>query len=217
MEINTLISSYAVWRKFKNQTSVLILTEKEKIISEFIIGSIDGSGYLSRSIDEMIDDIAFTQNEIVSSNDMKKVLDMIQSLEPAGITSRNLQECLSLQLRRKSKTDEILIVKNYWWRFWIVFKTFKKCGKIWCWWIFTPKSLNEIEKLNPKPGGSISSFTGNNHIVPDFILSVNENQISQFEWKMLQTFMFQEITLKCWKDTKVQKWNLRPKKKLFNL
>ena len=40
------------------------------------------------------------------------------------------------------------------------------------------KGLNEIEKLNPKPGGSISSFSENNHIVPDFILNVSENDIT---------------------------------------
>ena len=62
------ISSHtSLHENLKNQTNVLILTEKEKIISDFIIGSIDESGYLSRSIDELIDDIAFTQNQIVSS------------------------------------------------------------------------------------------------------------------------------------------------------
>ena len=58
----------------KNQTNVLILTEKEKVISEFIIGSIDESGYLSRSVDELVDDIAFTQNEIISSKEIKKCI-----------------------------------------------------------------------------------------------------------------------------------------------
>ena len=63
------ISSHtSLHENLKNQTNVLILSEKEKVISEFIIGSIDESGYLSRSIEELIDDIAFTQNEIISSS-----------------------------------------------------------------------------------------------------------------------------------------------------
>ena len=107
-EKNTPISSHtSLHENLKNQTNVLILSEKEKIISEFIIGSIDESGYLSRSIEELIDDIAFTQNEIISSKEIKNVLDMIQNLEPPGIAARNLQECLSIQLKRKPKSDDI--------------------------------------------------------------------------------------------------------------
>ena len=74
-EKNTPISSHtSLHENLKNQTNVLILSEKEKIISEFIIGSIDESGYLSRSIEELVDDIAFTQNEIISSKEIKNVL-----------------------------------------------------------------------------------------------------------------------------------------------
>ncbi|RPG60812.1 MAG: RNA polymerase sigma-54 factor, partial [Flavobacteriaceae bacterium TMED206] len=107
------ISSHtSLHENLKNQTNVLILSKKEKIISDFIIGSIDESGYLSRSIDELIDDIAFTQNEIISSKEIKNVLSMIQNLEPPGIASRNLQECLSLQLKRKPKTNDTLIASK---------------------------------------------------------------------------------------------------------
>ena len=176
------ISSHtSLHENLKNQTNVLILTKKEKIVSDFIIGSIDESGYLSRSIDELIDDIAFTQNEIISSKEIKNVLSMIQNLEPPGIASRNLQECLSLQLKRKPKTNDTLIASKVIDEGFDLFskKHFKKMQEK-----FNlnqnslKKGLNEIEKLNPKPGGSISSFSENNHIVPDFILTVNENHIS---------------------------------------
>ena len=176
------ISSHtSLHENLKNQTNVLILSKKEKIISDFIIGSIDESGYLSRSIDELIDDIAFTQNEIISSKEIKNVLSMIQNLEPPGIASRNLQECLSLQLKRKPKTNDTLIASKVIDEGFDLFskKHFKKMQEK-----FNlnqnslKKGLNEIEKLNPKPGGSISSFSENNHIVPDFILTVNENHIS---------------------------------------
>ena len=176
------ISSHtSLHENLKNQTNVLILTEKEKIISDFIIGSIDESGYLSRSIDELIDDIAFTQNQIVSSKELKNVLGMIQNLEPPGIASRNLQECLSLQLKRKFKTNEILIATKIIDEGFDLFskKHFEKMQeKFDIDQHLLKKGLSEIEKLNPKPGGSISSFSENNHIVPDFILSVNENFIN---------------------------------------
>ena len=181
-EKSTPISSHtSLHENLKNQTNVLILTEKEKVISEFIIGSIDESGYLSRSIDELIDDIAFTQNEIISSKQIKKVLNMIQNLEPPGIASRNLQECLSLQLKRKPQTNEISIASKIIDDGFDLFskKHFKKMQeKFSIDQNLLKKGLNEIEKLNPKPGGSISSFSENNHIVPDFILTVNESHIS---------------------------------------
>ena len=176
------ISSHtSLHENLKNQTNVLIFSEKEKIISEFIIGSIDESGYLSRSIEELIDDIAFTQNEIISSKEIKNVLNMIQNLEPPGIASRNLQECLSIQLKRKPKTDETLIASKIIDEGFHLFskKHFKKMQeKFNVDENLLKKGLNEIEKLNPKPGGSISSFSENNHIVPDFILNVNENHIN---------------------------------------
>ena len=181
-EKSTPISSHtSLHENLKNQTNVLILTEKEKVISEFIIGSIDESGYLSRSIDELIDDIAFTQNEIISSKQIKKVLNMIQNLEPPGIASRNLQECLSLQLKRKPQTNEVSIASKIIDDGFDLFskKHFKKMQeKFSIDQNLLKKGLNEIEKLNPKPGGSISSFSENNHIVPDFILTVNESHIS---------------------------------------
>ena len=181
-EKSTPISSHtSLHENLKNQTNVLILTEKEKVISEFIIGSIDESGYLSRSTDELIDDIAFTQNEIISSKQIKKVLNMIQNLEPPGIASRNLQECLSLQLKRKPQTNEISIASKIIDDGFDLFskKHFKKMQeKFSIDQNLLKKGLNEIEKLNPKPGGSISSFSENNHIVPDFILTVNESHVS---------------------------------------
>ena len=181
-EKSTPISSHtSLHENLKNQTNVLILTEKEKVISEFIIGSIDESGYLSRSTDELIDDIAFTQNEIISSKQIKKVLNMIQNLEPPGIASRNLQECLSLQLKRKPQTNEVSIASKIIDDGFDLFskKHFKKMQeKFSIDQNLLKKGLNEIEKLNPKPGGSISSFSENNHIVPDFILTVNESHIS---------------------------------------
>ena len=181
-EKNTPISSHtSLHENLKNQTNVLILTEKEKVISEFIIGSIDESGYLSRSVDELVDDIAFTQNEIISSMEIENVLTIIQNLEPPGIASRNLQECLSIQLKRKPKSDDVSIASKIIDEGFDLFskKHFKKMQeKFNIDQDLLKKGLNEIEKLNPKPGGSISSFSENNHIVPDFILNVNENHIN---------------------------------------
>ena len=74
------------------QMGNLIFDEKETKISEFLIGSIDDSGYIRRTNDEIIDDLAFTQNLLVSDDELNKVLKLIQTLDPPGIGSRSLKE-----------------------------------------------------------------------------------------------------------------------------
>ena len=81
----------------------LILEADERPIAEFLIGSIDNSGYLRRSVEDIIDDLAFTQNIIVDQKKLKNILKKIHTLDPPGVGARTLQECLSIQLARKEK------------------------------------------------------------------------------------------------------------------
>ena len=70
-------------------------------VAEFIIGSIDESGYLRRSNEELVDDLAFTQNLMVDNSIVEKIIKSVQSLDPVGVGARSLQECLKLQLEKK--------------------------------------------------------------------------------------------------------------------
>jgi RNA polymerase sigma-54 factor len=159
------------------QLGLRILTEKQTIIAETIIGNLDDSGYLQRDVDAMIDDLAFSQNIQVSDDDILEVLHIIQEFDPAGIGGRNLQECLLIQLRRKKDEDKasidnaILILEQYFNEF--VKKHYEKIMK---------KAriseqdlkdaLAEILKLNPKPGNSLSETTKVNHyVIPDFMIN----------------------------------------------
>ena len=85
------------------QMGNLILNEDEMLIAEFLIGSIDDSGYIRRSDDELIDDLAFTQNIFIDKNQLNKVIRSVQSLDPPGVGARSLKECLQLQLEKKKK------------------------------------------------------------------------------------------------------------------
>ena len=85
------------------QTTNLILTENEMKVAEFIIGSIDESGYLRRNNQELLDDLAFTQNINIESSQLEKIIISVQSIDPPGVGARSLQECLKLQLKRKKK------------------------------------------------------------------------------------------------------------------
>ena len=166
-----------------SQIGLRILSEKQQILVEQILGNIDGDGYLRRELENIVDDLAFTQNIVVTEEELKEVLDIVQDLDPAGVGARSLQECLLLQIKRKEIEDEVIglaykLLDKYFDEF-----TKKHYDKI--------KSrldigddelrdaLEEILKLNPKPGGSFSDplNKSNQHIVPDFMLELNEDEL----------------------------------------
>jgi len=162
------------------QIGSLILTEEEKIIAEFIVGSIDESGYLRRSIEDLIDDLAFTQGILVEKEKVEYVLEKVQSIDPAGVGARNLQECLALQLERKETSLALLVAKKIISEGFELFskKHFKKMlDKFDVDEDLFKEGLAEIEKLNPKPGGAMSGIFQNTHIVPDFILTIENGEI----------------------------------------
>lgn len=164
----------------KTQIGSLILSETEQIIAEFIVGSIDESGYLRRSIDDLVDDLAFTQSLMVTEKDVENVLKKVQQIDPAGVGARNLQECLSLQLDRKEVSVAILMASK------IIKEGFELFSKKHYTKmqerfdvdeVLLKQGLHEIEKLNPKPGGAMSGIFQNTHIVPDFILTLDNGEI----------------------------------------
>ena len=174
-------SSPSFHQYLDNQSRNLILNDKEKPLCEFLIGSIDESGYLRREVDDIIDDLAFTQNIITTRDDVISVLKKIQDLDPPGVGARSLQECLLIQLNKKTNQKESILnsIKIIESEFELFSK--KKFSKL------SEKlnlsdndlkeSIDEISKLNPKPGGSISSEFSNNTIIPDFILKIEEGEL----------------------------------------
>lgn len=173
-------ATFSFHQYLDDQSKNLILNEKHKPICEFLIGSIDESGYLRREIEDIIDDLAFTQNIISSKEEILSVLEKIQELDPPGVGARSLKECLLLQLRRKnlkeSIENSIKIIEND-------FDSFsnKKFSKLSDRLNLSEQKLKEaieeISKLNPKPGGSITSDFANNTITPDFILTIEEGNL----------------------------------------
>jgi RNA polymerase sigma-54 factor len=161
-----------------NQLNTVYLSEEEWSIAEFLIGSVDESGYIRRPLTDILDDLAFTQNIYTDEKTIEKVLNIVQELDPPGVAARSLEECLTLQLKRKGPTPSIELAIT------ILEKSFDQ---------FTKKhykkliqkhniskdelknAISEIEKLNPKPGGS---YAGNNriveHVVPDFSIRIVE-------------------------------------------
>jgi len=166
------------YENLQNQLDLLALSDKDYIVGQQIIGSLDDDGYLRRPILSLIDDLAFSQNVIVEEEDVEDILKIVQSFDPAGIGARNLQECLAIQLRKKDLTNPIIqqammVVENYLDEF-----TKKHYDKIEKQLGVNSEELkeivNEILKLNPKPGDSGAAAGKQLQIIPDFHISNND-------------------------------------------
>ena len=164
-----------------NQLNTFRLSDEERDIAEFLVGSVDESGYIRRSLSDIVDDLAFTQSIYTDEEKVENILKKVQQLDPAGVAARSLQECLSIQLHRKEKHPDIELAIE------IIDQAFEK---------FTKKhykklmqkfdvseeqlkeAIHEIERLNPKPGGS---YSGNNriveHVVPDFAIKIVDGEL----------------------------------------
>lgn len=141
-------------------------------IADYIIGNIDGNGYLSRPLQSIGDDLLFRENIGVSHHTLERVLSAIRQLDPPGIAASSLQECLILQLERQpesqTRNDALSILKEYFEPF-----SMKHYHKIISGLRLSDTRLKaavgKIRSLNPKPGSGFSRTEGDN-IAPDFIL-----------------------------------------------
>lgn len=164
-----------------NQLNTFILRDDERDIAEFLVGSIDDMGYIRRTTQDIVDDLAFTQGIYTDETTVERILHLVQELEPAGVGARDLQECLLLQLKHKTPSDSINLAINVIEQQFDAFSK-KHYDKLLQKFDISQqqlrKAIDEIEKLNPKPGGS---FDGNQkmieHIVPDFTIRIVEGEL----------------------------------------
>lgn len=172
--------------QLKSQLGLRKLSEEQEVLAEYILGNIDDDGYLRRDLEAIADDLAFSIGLETSYETLHEVLMIIQEFDPAGVGARNLQECLLLQIERKDLEHKVTalalnILKNQFEEF-----TNKHYDKIIQRLSITEEdlkaALEEILRLNPKPGGAIGESQGKSfhHIVPDFILEESENELQLY-------------------------------------
>ena len=166
--------------KLKEQMDMQILTDKEKQIMEYLIGSLDEDGLLRKDLDSICDELIIYHNIDVSEKEIEHVLHKLQSFDPAGVGGRSLQECLLLQVKRLPKgvlrktMEEVF--EDYFDEF-----TKKHWDKIKSGLELNETQLetlkDEIRKLNPKPGASLGETDGRNmqQINPDFIVDTADD------------------------------------------
>lgn len=163
------------------QIGFVITNERERIIAEQLIGSLEDDGYLRRNIESIVNDLAFTVGFETDYQEVEAVLLKVQQLDPAGIGARDLQECLSIQLHRKHIADDqalqiaIRLIDQY-------FDDFSKRHysqlqqKLSIDEALLKKAIKIIMHLNPKPGGSEAGEVAP-FLQPDFIVSQSEGKL----------------------------------------
>jgi len=158
------------------------LTEKEEEIADHLIGSLDDAGYLRRDLTAVEDDLAFSRNVMATQEEILKVLREVQDLDPAGVGARNLQECLLIQLKARKNKDlhsriALEILENYFEEFTKKHYT-KILNKLEIENEDLKEAIDEILRLNPKPGNSSNTSSKNvQSVVPDFDLKVKDGEI----------------------------------------
>ncbi|MEE2772158.1 MAG: RNA polymerase factor sigma-54 [Bacteroidota bacterium] len=165
----------------KNQLSTFRFGETEREIAEFLVGSVDESGYIRRTIMDIVDDLAFTQNVYTDEETVEKVLQKVQKLDPSGVGARDLQECLLIQLNRKEPTKQVELATD------ILDRSFDQFTKKHYKKLLTRHDISEdelreaievIEHLNPKPGGAYSGNTRIvEHVTPDFTIKIEDGEL----------------------------------------
>ena len=168
------------------QIGELRLTEKQQQLMQYLVGSLDDDGYLRKELDTIADELIIYQNLDTTEEELEEVLVMLQTLDPAGIGARNLQECLLLQIERQSSSGKLRnqftnnkmadIVKNHFDDF--ILKHFRKIQKdMGLTDMQASEVFRELQRLNPKPGSSMNetSASGMQQITPDFIVENHEN------------------------------------------
>lgn len=169
-------------QSLKSQLDTFRFNEEERLIAEFLVGSIDDSGYIRRDILDLVDDLAFTANVFTTEEKVITILKtVIHTLDPIGVGARDLKECLIIQLKGKEKTKirklSIEILETAFDHF--VKKHYRQLQER---FTISEEELKavtvEISKLNPKPG---SSYVGNSkiaeQIVPDFSIKILDGEL----------------------------------------
>jgi len=167
----------------ENQLGLRVIDDRQRGLAQYLIGNLDDDGYLRRKLSAIADDLAFSLGVETDEDELEKLLYIIQDFDPIGVGARDLQECLLLQIQAKNQSiPEIALARKILKHFFDEF-TRKHYDKIQTRLNLTDEELkgaiDEILKLNPKPGGSFYDPHNREaqHIVPDFVLDISDGEL----------------------------------------
>ena len=179
-EQGVMAQSDSFYDQLLEQMSMARLTERERYIMEYLIGSLDDDGLLRKSLSQLSDELAIYHNLDASSSEIEHVLLQLQQFDPAGIGARSLQECLQLQIERRepSRPTELmqkavtqyfdLFTKKHWKQLRSALSVTELQADV---------LIRELRRLNPKPGTSMGETIGRSmqQITPDFIVDTHDD------------------------------------------
>ena len=179
-EQGVMAQSDSFYDQLLEQMTMARLTERERYIMEYLIGSLDDDGLLRKSLSQLNDELAIYHNLDASTSEIEHVLLQLQQFDPAGIGARSLQECLLLQIERRepSRLKDLmqkaieqyfdLFTKKHW-------KQLRSALRITE--LQAEALIRELRKLNPKPGTSMGETIGHSvqQITPDFIVDTHDD------------------------------------------
>lgn len=178
MEANAATETLA--ESLQRQLSELELDPAVRALAQYIIGSLDGNGRLTRSPQAIADDIAISTGADIPPEVMRRALEAVRSLDPAGVGAVDLRDCLMLQLQHRKasqeRDDAMMILRQHFDLFAVRnFQRLRSRSGL------TPQRLEEavtlIRTLNPKPGNSEAEPVQDRvmHITPDFTVEPDES------------------------------------------
>lgn len=156
------------------------LSTRTRAVAEYIAGNLDDNGYLSRTAEQISDDLAFGPGIDVSPEEVQEALEVVRSLDPAGVGAYDLRDTLLLQLQRmpesQTRDDAIAIISDHFREFAMKHTpqlvNLMKVGRE-----RVDDALALILTLNPKPGGAFEQASSSaNVIIPDFIVTSGEGE-----------------------------------------
>ena len=179
MEYGATTSFYELMREQMNEAE---LSEREKTLMDYLIGSLESDGMLKKDLSLMADELEIYHNIQTNADELAAVLQKIQSFDPPGVGARNLRECLMIQIKRDSKfrtpikQAELKVIERYFDDF-----THKRWDKIAEKMKLSATDMRIIQqdlaKLNPKPGSAMGEIEGHNfrQVVPDFFVTSDDD------------------------------------------
>ncbi len=173
-------SSHSFYSDLLRQLDEMSLSEKDKKIAIYIIGNLETTGYLQRSLRDLADDLLITYGERVSKEEMERVLlTVVQQLEPAGVGARNLAECLAIQLKLQLSQDNNTLISK---ALHIIENNFEDFSKKQFDQLMRKEGLTKseftevleiIRRLTPHPGPG----EGTQYINPDFLVEIEDGKL----------------------------------------
>lgn len=163
-----------------SQLNLRNLSEEDLALSTYLVGTIDDDGILRRELEDIVDDLAFSQGIFTEVSTLERLLEVIQSLDPPGVGGRDLRECLLLQLERKTPSLKInlaisildlyfdIFVKRHYQK--LMYRLGIEEEEL-------KDAIEEIGRLNPKPGGSSSQSRPTENVIPDYNLSIVDDKL----------------------------------------